>query len=68
MQSVDGPYRAERDPDSRPPTNALQRVANGVHTFYKWTKTPEALVCGLMCELVRRLNRFLCSSFSDMFL
>lgn len=32
-----------RDPDSRPPTNVLQRVMNGLHIIYKWTKTPEAL-------------------------
>ncbi|GJE92380.1 fusaric acid resistance protein-like domain containing protein [Phanerochaete sordida] len=37
------PYR--RDPDSRPPTNALQRLANRLHGLYKWTKTPEALFC-----------------------
>ena len=35
---------AELDPDSRPPTNVAQRFANGIHVFYKWTKTPEALV------------------------
>ena len=39
---------SERDPDSRPPENAMQRVANILHMFYKWTKTPEALVC---CEM-----------------
>ncbi|TBU59289.1 hypothetical protein BD310DRAFT_976680 [Dichomitus squalens] len=33
----------KRDPDSRPPENALQRVANVFHKLYKWTKTPEAL-------------------------
>ncbi|KAI0764943.1 hypothetical protein C8Q74DRAFT_1430417 [Fomes fomentarius] len=31
------------DPDSRPPKNAMQRVANIIHKLYKWTKTPEAL-------------------------
>ncbi|EKM50877.1 uncharacterized protein PHACADRAFT_151282 [Phanerochaete carnosa HHB-10118-sp] len=43
VKEEEGPYR--RDPDSRPPTNALQRVANGLHTLYKWIKTPEALFC-----------------------
>ena len=37
-----------RDPDSRPPTNVLQRVTNGLHVIYQWTKTPEALVYSLM--------------------
>jgi hypothetical protein len=32
-----------RDPDSRPPTNVLQRIMNGLHVVYKWTQTPEAL-------------------------
>ncbi|KAH9050166.1 hypothetical protein EDB84DRAFT_1623276 [Lactarius hengduanensis] len=33
-----------RDPDSRPPTNTLQRIMGGIHFIYQWTKTPEALV------------------------
>jgi hypothetical protein len=33
-----------RDPDSRPPTNVLQKVMSGLHVIYQWTKTPEALV------------------------
>lgn len=33
-----------RDPDSRPPMNALQKIMNGLHLIYQWTKTPEALV------------------------
>ncbi|KAI0777718.1 hypothetical protein BD413DRAFT_519071 [Trametes elegans] len=33
----------KRDPDSSPPTNALQKVANTFHGLYKWTKTAEAL-------------------------
>ena len=33
-----------RDPDSRPPTNVLQKVMNGLHVIYRWSKTPEALV------------------------
>ena len=37
-----------RDPDSRPPTNALQRIMNGLHVIYQWAKTPEALVYSLM--------------------
>jgi hypothetical protein len=37
-----------RDPDSRPPTNVVQRVMNGLHVIYQWTKTPEALVYSLM--------------------
>ncbi|KAI9465778.1 hypothetical protein BJY52DRAFT_1376562 [Lactarius psammicola] len=36
-----GKYR--RDPDSRPPTNTLQRIMGGLHAIYQWTKTPEAL-------------------------
>ncbi|TFK82815.1 hypothetical protein K466DRAFT_666286 [Polyporus arcularius HHB13444] len=35
--------RYKLDPDSRPPQNILQRVANVIHRVYKWTKTPEAL-------------------------
>ncbi|KAH8103409.1 hypothetical protein BXZ70DRAFT_728472 [Cristinia sonorae] len=31
------------DPDSRPPTNAIQRFADVLHKIYKWTKSPEAL-------------------------
>ena len=34
----------ERDPDSRPPTSGMQRIANMIHLAFKWTKTPEALV------------------------
>jgi len=37
-----------RDPDSRPPTNVLQRVMSGLHVIYQWTKTPEALVYSLI--------------------
>jgi hypothetical protein len=33
-----------RDPDSRPPTNTLQRIMEGLHVIYQWTKTPKALV------------------------
>jgi hypothetical protein len=33
-----------RDPDSRPPTNALQKIMSGLHVIYHWTKTPEAVV------------------------
>ncbi|KAI9441300.1 hypothetical protein H4582DRAFT_1367483 [Lactarius indigo] len=36
-----GKYR--RDPDSRPPTNTLQRIMGGIHFIYQWTKTPEAM-------------------------
>ncbi|KAI0746793.1 hypothetical protein C8Q80DRAFT_1220068 [Daedaleopsis nitida] len=35
--------RYKLDPDSRPPKNTSQRVANLIHKVYKWTKTPEAL-------------------------
>jgi hypothetical protein len=41
---------SERDPDSRPPMNALQKIMNGLHVIYQWTKTPEALVYLLDCE------------------
>ena len=37
-----------RDPDSRPPTNVLQKAMNGLHAIYQWSKTPEALVYSLM--------------------
>ncbi|KAH9919972.1 uncharacterized protein BXZ73DRAFT_52330 [Epithele typhae] len=33
----------KRDPDSRPPQNFLQRLANTIHKGYKWSRTPEAL-------------------------
>ncbi|KAH9919970.1 uncharacterized protein BXZ73DRAFT_104789 [Epithele typhae] len=33
----------KRDPDSRPPRNFLQRIANAVHKVYRWAGTPEAL-------------------------
>ncbi|CDO75856.1 hypothetical protein BN946_scf184833.g7 [Trametes cinnabarina] len=44
-QSVESEEKREykRDPDSRPPQNALQRIANTFHSLYKWSKTPEAL-------------------------
>ncbi|KAJ7463697.1 hypothetical protein FB451DRAFT_1352935 [Mycena latifolia] len=32
-----------RDPDSRPPTNALQRLMHFVHALYQWTGTAEAI-------------------------
>ncbi|KAJ7132494.1 hypothetical protein C8R44DRAFT_978049 [Mycena epipterygia] len=37
----DKEYR--RDPDSRPPTNAVQKMMHFVHRFYLWTKTAEAV-------------------------
>lgn len=43
LYDEEAPYR--RDPDSRPPTNAGQKVAHRLHSLYKWTKTPEALFC-----------------------
>ncbi|KAI9512000.1 hypothetical protein F5148DRAFT_157072 [Russula earlei] len=39
----DGEGKYRRDPDSRPPTNALQKIMSGIHVIYQWTKTPEAL-------------------------
>ena len=42
----------ERDPDSRPPKNGMQKFANAVHELYLWTKTPEALVRGAWCAIV----------------
>ncbi|KAF7972398.1 hypothetical protein HWV62_18046 [Athelia sp. TMB] len=32
-----------RDPDSRPPTNAPQKIMNSLHHFWLWLKTAEAL-------------------------
>jgi hypothetical protein len=39
----DGTGKYRRDPDSRPPTNTLQRIMEGLHVIYQWTKTPKAL-------------------------
>ncbi|THH16060.1 hypothetical protein EW146_g4511 [Bondarzewia mesenterica] len=36
----EAPYA--RDPDSRPPTNSIQRVMNSLHHFYAWAKTAKA--------------------------
>lgn len=33
---------AELDPDSKPPTNFPQKVANTIHKVYMWSGTPEA--------------------------
>ncbi|OBZ77446.1 Uncharacterized protein C57A7.05 [Grifola frondosa] len=33
----------KRDPDSRPPTNVMQRLASFVHKALLWCRTPEAL-------------------------
>ncbi|KAI0070747.1 hypothetical protein K474DRAFT_1631398 [Panus rudis PR-1116 ss-1] len=33
----------KRDPDSMPPSNVFQRIANTGHMVYKWTKTAEAM-------------------------
>ncbi|KAJ7763952.1 hypothetical protein DFH07DRAFT_956227 [Mycena maculata] len=33
-----------RDPDSRSPTNAFQKLMHLIHHFYLWTKTAEAIV------------------------
>ncbi|KAI0371992.1 hypothetical protein BV20DRAFT_940807 [Pilatotrama ljubarskyi] len=41
VQTEEREYR--RDPDSRPPANVLQRLANTLHLVYKWGKTAEAL-------------------------
>ena len=43
--AADAHVRAGLDPDSKPPKNTLQRFANCIHQGYKWSKTPEALVC-----------------------
>ncbi|KAJ7257147.1 hypothetical protein C8J57DRAFT_1136056 [Mycena rebaudengoi] len=32
-----------RDPDSRPPTNILQKMLHGIHNVYQWTSTAEAV-------------------------
>ncbi|KAI0292715.1 hypothetical protein BC826DRAFT_1092011 [Russula brevipes] len=40
-EGEEGKFR--RDPDSRPPTNVMQKMMNGLHGIYQWTKTPEAL-------------------------
>ncbi|KAI5117073.1 hypothetical protein M0805_007950 [Coniferiporia weirii] len=32
-----------RDPDSRPPSNIFQKCMGGVHSIYKWIRTPEAM-------------------------
>ncbi|KAJ6527604.1 hypothetical protein DFH09DRAFT_163045 [Mycena vulgaris] len=37
-------FWAGRDPDSCPPTNALQRLIQFVHTGYQWTGTAEAII------------------------
>ena len=42
--------RTARDPDSRPPTNAIQRVMHAVHNVYAWTKTAEAVVSATSLE------------------
>ncbi|KAK7451262.1 hypothetical protein VKT23_012602 [Stygiomarasmius scandens] len=34
--------RYRLDPDSRPPTNAFQKVMNTIHGLYHWTKSSEA--------------------------
>ncbi|KAA1472661.1 hypothetical protein DENSPDRAFT_872334 [Dentipellis sp. KUC8613] len=34
-----------RDPDSEPPSNAVQLVADKVHDLLQWAKTPEAIFC-----------------------
>ncbi|KAI0300497.1 hypothetical protein B0F90DRAFT_1723438 [Multifurca ochricompacta] len=39
----DGEGKYRRDPDSREPTNVLQKIMSGLHVVYRWTKTPEAL-------------------------
>ncbi|KAF9261644.1 hypothetical protein L218DRAFT_961130 [Marasmius fiardii PR-910] len=32
-----------RDPDSAPPTNVVQKLMNGIHSLYRWSKTAEAM-------------------------
>jgi len=32
-----------QDPDSRPPSNILQKIMNNIHHLYQWSKTAEAL-------------------------
>ncbi|KAF8206811.1 hypothetical protein K438DRAFT_1816457 [Mycena galopus ATCC 62051] len=41
MTPGDKEYR--KDPDSRPPTNAVQRFMNSIHSIYRWTSTAEAI-------------------------
>jgi hypothetical protein len=45
-------FLSGRDPDSRPPTNSLQKIMAGLHAIYEWTKTPKAVV---LCIWIRRL-------------
>ncbi|KAJ6565829.1 hypothetical protein DFH09DRAFT_1472533 [Mycena vulgaris] len=33
----------KRDPDSRPPTNPMQKIMNGMHKVYQWSSTAEAV-------------------------
>ena len=46
-----------RDPDSRPPTNLVQKVMDGIHKVWRWTKTAEAVV-----SFVRQYRSFRCAN------
>lgn len=37
-----------RDPDSRPPTNLVQKVMDRIHRVWRWTKTAEAMVSSVI--------------------
>lgn len=40
----EGTKSYRRDPDSRPPANAFQKMMDLNHRFWKWNHTPEAIV------------------------
>ncbi|KAJ6521810.1 hypothetical protein DFH09DRAFT_213563 [Mycena vulgaris] len=48
-------FWAGRDPDSCPPTNALQRLIQFVHTGYQWTGTAEFTFKYLFISIALRL-------------
>lgn len=59
----------ELDPDSRPPTNVLQKIMNRVHALYKWCYTPEAVVhlytslsLLILTNLIHSSHSSICSS------
>lgn len=47
----------ELDPDSKAPTNVVQRIADNFHSLYRWSKTNEAIVSGSVLTSLQYLSK-----------
>lgn len=51
-KSEAGTKSFRRDPDSRPPANAFQRIMDLNHRLWKWSRTAEAIVSRSLSQVL----------------